>query len=329
MTAMTHDSPQRRLGSGIAFALISAMSFGLSGPLARGLMDTGWSAGAAVGARIMIAATALLIPALISLNGRWGLLRANAPIIIGYGLSAVTLAQFAFFNSIRYLPVGMGLLIEYTAPVAVVLWLWVRHGHQPTWITGVGAAIAGLGLILVLDVFSGAHFSLPGVLWGLGAMVGAASYFLLSSRDDNGLPPLVLAAGGLLVGGTALLILGALGLVPMSYGSHDAVYAIGQVPWWVAILALGLVTAALSYVAGIAGVRRLGARLASFVALIEVLATLVFAWVLLNELPAPIQFVGAALIVGESSWSNSASANRTNTTSVTMWPSGFRSRRVA
>ena len=64
MATITHDIPTRsapRLGSGLFFALVSATSFGVSGSLARGLLDAGWTAGAAVTARILIAAVVLLV----------------------------------------------------------------------------------------------------------------------------------------------------------------------------------------------------------------------------------------------------------------------------
>ena len=67
--------------------------------------------------------------------------------------------------------------------------------------------------------------------------------------------------------------------------------------WWVPVLALGLVTAAIAYVTGIEAGRRLGSRLASFVALTEVLMALVFAWLLLGELPRPIQLAGGLLVL--------------------------------
>ena len=49
--------------------------------------------------------------------------------------------------------------------------------------------------------------------------------------------------------------------------------------------ALGVVTAAIAYTTGIAASRRLGSRLASFVALLEVVAAVGFAWLLLDQLP--------------------------------------------
>jgi len=63
------------------------------------------------------------------------------------------------------------------------------------------------------------------------------------------------------------------------------------------VLALGVVTAAVAYVSGILASRLLGARLASFVALLEVLFSVVFAWLLLAELPGALQLLGGALLL--------------------------------
>ena len=57
------------------------------------------------------------------------------------------------------------------------------------------------------------------------------------------------------------------------------------------------VTAGLAYTTGIAAGRRLGSRLASFVALTEVLAAVVAAWLLLEELPGTTQLVGGLVVL--------------------------------
>ena len=49
--------------------------------------------------------------------------------------------------------------------------------------------------------------------------------------------------------------------------------------------------------AGIAAARMLGAKLASFVGLTEVLFAVLFAWLLLGQLPTVMQLVGGVLIV--------------------------------
>uniref|UniRef100_UPI003FA349E0 EamA family transporter n=1 Tax=Nocardioides sp. N13(2025) TaxID=3453405 RepID=UPI003FA349E0 len=297
MTSLTHDIAASRAGAGLLLAVASATSFGLSGALARGLLDTGWSAGAAVGLRVAIAAAVLLVPGILALRGRWHLVRDNAGIVAVYGTSAVAGAQLCYFYAVTYMQVSVALLLEYTAPVAVVMWLWLRHGHRPSGLTLLGAAIAACGLVLVLDVVSGAELSTVGVLWALGAMVGAASYFVISADESNGLPGISLAAGGLLVGGALLLGAAAIGVLPFDVSTADAVYAGFSLPWWQPVLALGLVTAAFAYVTGIAAGRRLGSRLASFVALGEVLAAVLWTWLLLGELPRAIQLAGGLLVL--------------------------------
>ncbi len=119
---------------------------------------------------------------LSALRGRWHLLRDNARILVTYGLVAVTVAQFCYFSAVRYMQVAPALLIEFTAPAAVVVWMWLRHGQRPGPVTFVGAAIAAAGLVLVLDLVSGASLSLPGVLWALAAMVGATTHFVIAVR---------------------------------------------------------------------------------------------------------------------------------------------------
>jgi drug/metabolite transporter (DMT)-like permease len=300
MATITHDIPvakASRVGSGLGFAILSAASFGLSGSLARGLLDTGWTAGAAVTVRILIAAVALVVPAYVVMRGRWHLVRPNLGMVATYGLVAVAGCQLCYFYAVSHMQVGVALLIEYTAPVAVITWLWLRHGRAPGRLTVAGAVVALVGLVLVLDLLGGADVSAVGVLWALGAMIGAATYFVLSAQEGNGLPPIALAAGGLLTGAVALLVAGVAGLVPMATSSADVDFVGTRVAWWVPVLALGLVTAALAYVSGIAAGRRLGSRLASFVALSEVVASLVFAWLLLGELPAPVQLLGGVVIL--------------------------------
>jgi drug/metabolite transporter (DMT)-like permease len=301
MTTVTHDTPMvaapSRTASGLAFALTSAFAFGLSGALASPLLDAGWSAGALVMIRVGLAALVVLPLGLRALRGRWHLLRRNAALIATYGAVAVTATQFFYFSAIGHMQVGPALLIEYTSPAAVVVWLWLRHGQRPGPVTQVGAVLAAVGLVLVLDLVSGADLSIAGVLWALGAMLGVTTYFLISADESNGLPPVTLAGGGLVTGTVLLGVLGIVGLLPMRGDTSSVEYAGVTVAWWVPMVLLGLVTAGVAFATGIAAIRRLGSRLASFVALTEVLAGVLWAWLLLGELPLPVQIVGGGLVL--------------------------------
>jgi drug/metabolite transporter (DMT)-like permease len=296
MEAMGHDI-RRGASRGLLLALVSAGSFGLSGSLARGLFDTGWSPGAVVLLRVGIAAVVVAPLGLRALRGRWSAVRRRLGLVGGYGLLAVAGSQFCYFSAVERMQVGPAILIEYTSPAAVVIWLWLRHGHRPSRATIAGAVLAALGLVLVLDLLGGVSLDAAGVAWALAAMVGGTAYFLINADTSTGLPPLGLAWLGLLTGGVLLAVLGLVGLMPLHGTATRVVLAHRDAPWWLPVVLLGTVTAGLAYATGVAAGRLLGSRLASFVSLFEVVSSVVFAWVLLGELPKAVQLLGGLLVL--------------------------------
>lgn len=284
-------------GFGLALALISAATFGTSGTFARALIDAGWTAGAAVAARVGIAAVILAVPAAIALRGKWRVFGRSLPQVGLFGLLAVGGAQLGFFNAVRYLPVGVALLVEYSGIVLVVLWMWARHGDRPRRLTVAGAAAAAVGLVLVLDVVGGGGLSPLGIIWGLVAAVGLATYYVLSARVDPELPSVALACGGMAVGAVVLLVLGAVRLLPLHATFGDVTFGGHEMSWLLPIAGLSLVAAVVSYVTGIGAARLLGAPLSSFVGLTEVLFAVLFAWLVLGEFPTMMQAVGGVFII--------------------------------
>lgn len=283
---------------GLALALLSSASFATSGPFAKSLLATGWTPLAVVTLRVVGAAVALLPWVVSAMRGRWAVLRTEWPTVVAYGLVAVAVAQLAYFNAVRTLSVGVALLLEYSGILLVVAYLWVFQGVRPSRLTGVGVVVSIAGLLLVLDVFAGLTVDGVGVLWGLLAGVGLAAYYVISAqRHEDALPPIALAGLGLAVGGLGLALAGAVGMLPFRTATAEVTVAGGQLPWWVAVFELALVAAALAYATGIAAVRVIGATVASFAGLAEVLFAIVFAWLLLGEVPTGVQLVGAALVI--------------------------------
>lgn len=283
--------------TGLGLAMVSAATFGTSGALARGLLESGWSPAAAVTWRVAIGGLALLLPSLWLMRGRWHLMRRGWITMALFGLLAVAACQLAYFLAVERISVAVALLLEYLGIILVVGWLWLRHGQRPRPLTVLGSGLAICGLVLVLNVFGAVEVDLLGVLFGLLAAVGLAAYFLLSADESTGLPPLVLATGGLLIGAAALSLAGLVGLLPMRTSTVNVDLAGAAVPWWVAMACLGVVAAAIAYATGVAATRRLGSKVASFVGLTEVLFSFVWAWLLVSELPAVIQLLGSLLIL--------------------------------
>lgn len=285
--------------SGLTIALLSAMAFGLAGPLAKPLLETGWSPASIVAVRIGGAFLVLLLPCLLLLRrygrptGRQGLR------MVAYGVTAMALAQLCYFSAVQYVSVGIALLLEFQAPVLLIGWHWARTRVRPELRRFVGAGLAIVGLIFVLDVFRGVSIHPLGVLWGLGAAVCLSSYFILADEKttEAPVPPLLMTTVGTGVGALLIIVVGRLGVLPMTAGVAPVKITEAELPWWLPALLLILITAVAAYLTGIVAVRRLGSSIASFVALAEVIFAVIFAVVLLGEQLSPAQLIGGALVI--------------------------------
>ena len=286
------------LGSGLGIALFSSAVFGLSGSFAKALLETGWSPGAAVTARLTGAALILAVPAVLALRGRWYQLRDNWVTIGLFGVIGVAACQLFYFNAVARLSVGVALLLEYLAPVLIVLWLWGASKKRPRALTFAGTVLSLGGLILVLDLTGAVRIDVVGVLWGIAAAVCLAIYFFITAKENDSLPPIVLASAGLLVGAAVMWLAAATGLLPMAFSTADTRLGPWITPWWVSLGGLVILATVLAYVSGIVAARALGSKVASFVSLTEVLFAVTWAWLLLGELPGAIQLLGGVLIVG-------------------------------
>ena len=237
--------------------------------------------------------------AVVQLRGRWSLVRRNLRLDRRLRRwCAVAGCQLAYFNAVAHMQVGVALLIEYTAPVAVVGWLWLRRGAaaRPADVVGVRWS-APSAWCWSSTCISGAHDEPHRHPVGARRDGRARRSTSCSRRDeDNGLPPhrarrRRAALGGLRCSSPALSASSrcTASTRPVAYDAvHRAVVGPGararrgdRGRWPTA--------PASPRPAGSAS------RLASFVALSEVLAALVFAWLLLGEVPAPVQLVGGVL----------------------------------
>jgi inner membrane transporter RhtA len=107
---------------------------------------------------------------------RWTTTRADAKSLVRYGI-ALGCMNLMFYQSLRTIPFGVAVAIEFSGPLAVAFFT-SRRGIDSLWIA---FAIAGLGLLLPLghDV---ASLNPEGVLFALGAAVCWAAYILFGKK---------------------------------------------------------------------------------------------------------------------------------------------------
>lgn len=298
---MPHDE-KNRPAYGLMVAVTSAVCFGTSGPLAKGLIDAGWSSAAVTAIRLGLGSLLLVIPLILLRRKLFENLARSPKLVVGYGVLGVAVVQLSFFNAVRYLDVPVALLIEYSGLILVVAYDWLIRGRRPTVIIGVGCVVALTGLVVVILGGSGIGDIDPiGLIWAVVAGVGLAGYFILATEDftrsGESVDPLALAAGGLMLGTIVIAITGAVGLLPMAASVNSPTLADTAVPWWLVALAIAGISTSLAYVTGVTAVRLLGATPASFVALLEVVASALASWWLLGQTMAAAQLVGAAVLL--------------------------------
>ncbi|MFT2694211.1 EamA family transporter [Clavibacter zhangzhiyongii] len=288
---------RRHLTTGLVLAIVAAASFGLSGAFVKPLLESGWSPVAAVTLRALIGGAVLAPVALAQLRGDLRPVLRAWRRVLGMALVGVAGAQGMYFAAIERIPVGTAILIEFMAPLLLVAVAWAVSRRRPAVPVLLGSVAAAGGLALVVSPSGGGALDPVGVLLAIGAMVGCAGYFAIAAQGADGLPPVALAAAGLLVAAAVLGLVGLTGILPFT-GSVAYVRVLGNVvPWWVPMLVVGVVATALAYGAGITGSAMLGSRLASFVGLLEVAAAGAWAWLLLGEELTALQLVGGVLIV--------------------------------
>jgi drug/metabolite transporter (DMT)-like permease len=234
--------------------------------------------------------------AIVALRGRWAALWNARSRILAIGLMGVAVTQLAYFAAIERIPVGTGILVEFMAPLLLVLVVWVRSRRAPKFVVIVGSVFAIIGLGLVVSPSGEASLDPLGLAFAAAAMVGCAIYFVAAAKDD-GLPTVAVASVSLILGGVVLGLVGLTGLIPFRGSVQPVNLFGGTVAWWIPMLIVCVIATAVAYAVSIKASQMLGSRLASFAGLLEVVAATFFAWLLLGEQLTLLQLLGGVLIL--------------------------------
>ena len=282
--------------AGLVAGLVAALGFSTSGPVVKLLLEAGWSPGAALCFRLPLGALFLAGPALLALRGRFCLLRDEWRIVLTFGTVGVAGSSSLYYLAVDRLPVAVALLVEYTAPLLLLAVAWLRTRRAPSPAVLAGAALAVGGLVLVLAVTGRLRLDPLGLTFACLAAVANAVYWVLTARPIA-TPPVALAGAGMVVGALLVALLCLVGVLPVTAPAVHVDVLGAHLPWFVPVLVVAAVPTAVAYGVSAVSVRVLGERVASFVALAEVLFAVLLAWLVLGEAPLPVQALGAVLVV--------------------------------
>ncbi|OLF10780.1 EamA family transporter [Actinophytocola xanthii] len=305
---VTTDSQTLVRRRGTVLIVLASCCFGTSGVLAKPVMDAGLSPQQVAGVRIGLAALVLLVVVGLTRPSLLRVRRTDLRLLAGYGLVGVAAVQLLYFAAVSRIPIGIAMLLEFTSPILVALWVrFVRRTVLPArmWI---GTVLALTGLAMVAQVWQGLRLDTLGLLAGVGAALCAAAYFLLGEHGMTTLNPLGMVTWGMVVGAVAMAVIAPPWALPGDRLAAEVGLGGWRLPAWVLLVACAVVSTALAYLFSISSLAHLPANVASVLALVEPVVATSLAWLLLDQKLTLVQVAGAVVLLGGATIVQLASA---------------------
>jgi drug/metabolite transporter (DMT)-like permease len=287
--------------AGILALFIAALAFSVNGIVSKLVLEAGLSPLRLAEVRSTGAFAFFLIYLLIFKRSALRFDIKALPEMLVYGIVGYAGVQFFYFVAILRMPVSVGLIIEFTAPIWIALWIrFVRKQHVPRsmW-TAVFLAFSGL--LLIAQVWKGLTFDGIGLIAAFLDAFALTAYFLLGEKWSKRAPTETLMLYGFGISMLFWWITLPLWTYPKEIftkeidlrGQASGTLASG----WMLILFVIIVGTIIPYTANLIGISKTSASSASVIGMLEPVLAGVFAWIWLSETFNAIQLVGAAAVI--------------------------------
>lgn len=285
---------------GIAMYLVAAFLFALNGTLAKAALNAGLDPGHLTQLRNGGAALLLAIFVAVTNPKAFKIARHEFWFLVAYGVVAFTCVQFLYFLTISRLPVGIGTLLAFIAPVVVALYLKFFRSTDVGSRIWIGIALTLAGLALVAQVWQGLTLDLLGLVAGLLLAIALAAYWILGEKGQMKRDAVSLTMWGFIFASLAWAI-----VLPWWGFPSDVMFTypeplsggIPTVPVW-ALMAWGIVMGTIvPFLLVLGSLRRIGAQRAGIVGSTEPLWAGVIALVVLGETLTTVQGIGALIVL--------------------------------
>ena len=228
--------------------------------------------------------------------------RREIPTLVLLGIVGFAAVQAGYFLGIqRGVPLSLVLIIEFTAPIWIVLWIkFVQKKAVPNGMWG-GIALAFIGLIFIAKVWDGLTFDLLGIIGALLSAFALSVYFLVGSKVGEKRSAQSITVWGLGMAGLTWAIVMPVWQFPFEIFTMDmnlqGIFDGTFVPGWVLITWIIVMGTIVPYLFVVGGLRRLSPSTSSVMGMMEPVMAGAFAWIWLAQSWAPIQLGGAVIVL--------------------------------
>ncbi len=291
----------RRRRTGYAMVVTSAVLFAINGTVSKVMLVGGLAAPQLTQLRSGGAFLGLLVYLLIRRPHSLRFTRREAPWIALYGTLGFAMTQYLYFVAIKRLPVGIALLIEFTAPIIVALWARFVLREPVRRRVWAALALAMVGLALVAQVWGGQVLDRLGVAAAVGAALALALYFILGERMVGSRDPISLTCLAFGFGSVFWAVLAPWWHFP-AHILGTQISLLGNLserhlPMWVPAIYLVIGGTLLPFTLSIGALRHLRATQVGVVGMVEPVVAALVAYLWLGEKLGWVQLVGGAVLL--------------------------------
>jgi drug/metabolite transporter (DMT)-like permease len=272
----------------------SGVLFSVNGTVSKLVLRSGMGAPQLTTLRATGAFVGLLVLCLALRPRRLAVTARELPVLVVFGVTGFYFVPMLYFVSISRLPVGIGLLFEYTAPLLVAVWLRFAMRQKVRRRLWVGLALSLLGLTGVAQVWAGGGRLDPiGVAAGFGAAVLLAVYYLVGAQGVTSRDALTLTCWAFGVAAVLGSVVRPWWNFPVDALSQRS----GGVPVWLLCCYVVLLGSIAPYLLVTAGLAYLPATSVGIIGMVEPVLAAAVAWLALGEVLDAAQLVGGALVL--------------------------------
>jgi drug/metabolite transporter (DMT)-like permease len=243
-------------------------------------------------ARALVAFLVLIVPLALFRRDLLRVERRYVGFLAIFGFAGMAMLHLSYYEAIANANVATAILLEYLAPVLVLIVSVSFLGERFTWVLPAGVALSVLGAGLVVGAIGGGGMRVTtlGILWGLAAAVFFAAYIVMGKYAAGRIGPWALLTWGL---GFAALFWAA--AAPLLDASPIPLLADAQ--GLVAALYIAVVTTVVPFGAFLAALHYIDATKASVTSTVEPVIAAVLSFFVLGETLDGLQLLGGALVI--------------------------------
>ena len=274
---------------GLAAAAAAATLWAISGVFGKVLMTSVVSPSQLVFYRSAIGSALLALALLLKNRNLLKVASRDFPFLIALGVLGLALTQFFYYGSIQVMNVGLAILLQYLAPLWILLFERFQLKRPLTYSKILAVFLALSGCFLVsLPAVGSAHINVRGVSFGIAAGICLAAYALMSQKALRIYSPTTVLVYALLFSALFWGLLTPGSKFPWRIMTH---FQFGLILY---VAVLGTLVPFLLFIFAL---KHLEASQAAIITTLEPVAAAVIAWIHLGERLTSLQVVGGVFVL--------------------------------